>query len=171
MRPERTVIGRISRSHGVRGEILAKSYSDIPNRFQLTARIWLVRDGKALGEFAVERVRPMAKGIGLKLQGIDTPEEVSMYRGADIEAETLAQDALEDGEYFVNDLVGLAVIDERGARLGTAKEVISLRAHDMLVVKADTREWQLPLVEEFIVAVDVEGGTITARPPEGLLEL
>ena len=171
MRPERAVIGRIVRPHGLRGEVLIRALTDVPNRFARLGTVVLTRGGAELGAYTIDRTRAMAKGVGLKFKGIDTPEAARELRGADIEAAPSDTGVLAAHEYFVFDLVGMRVVDEDGHDLGSVSDVHEMPGQDLAIVTSEAREWSLPLVGEFIVKVDTDRREISVTAVSGLLEL
>lgn len=171
MRPERAVIGRVLRPHGVRGEMLVLPTTDVADRFRALKTVWLVRDGEELGKYEVENTRTMAKGVGLKLRRIDDRDIAARFRGADVTAPALSPKELSDREYFVFDLVGLVAKSDAGEVLGTVAEVIDNPAHAVLVIDSDGEQWRVPLVSEFVSDVDIEGGVVVLRLIEGLRDL
>jgi 16S rRNA processing protein RimM len=66
------------------------------------------------------------------------------------------------GEYYWNDLIGLAVVNMQDQPLGRVKSLIETGANEVLVVVDGERERLLPFVEHVVKAVDVPGGTIRA---------
>lgn len=171
MRPERVVIGRVARPHGVRGELLVLPTTDVANRFHELREIELVRNGKTLGEYEIEHARTMAKGVGLKLHGVDDRDRAAELRGAHVTAPALDPDELPEREYFVFDLVGLTAKSRAGDVLGEIVEVIDNPAHPVLVIETDGEQWQVPLVSEFLDHVDIEGGVVILRLIDGLRDL
>ncbi|MGH7729541.1 MAG: ribosome maturation factor RimM, partial [Vulcanimicrobiaceae bacterium] len=87
--------------------------------------------------------------------------------GARIEA---ARDglALAPDEYFDDDLLGLRLLDERGAELGRVVAVEHYPAQDCLVVEPGRT--LVPLAKAFVRELDVQAGTIVMSLPAGLLE-
>ena len=171
MRPERAVIGRIVRPHGLRGEVLIRALTNVPNRFAHLGSVVLTRGGEEIGAYTIERARAMAKGVGLKFRGIDTPEAARELRGAEIEAAPSDADVLAAHEYFVFDLVGMRVVDESGSELGTVSDIHEMPGQDLAVVTSEAREWSLPLVRRFVAEIDTERREISVTAVDGLMEL
>jgi 16S rRNA processing protein RimM len=171
MRSERSVIGRIVRPHGIQGEMLVRSLSDIESRFDGLKELWLVRSGVDLGRFEVVRIRAMAKGIGLRLRGVDDRNKAADLRGVTIEAGSLDSDALDEDEFFITDLIGLQIVSDDGSVLGIVDDVTGSPGQDLLIVKDGDTEWQLPFVDEFVEAVDLDAGTMVVRLIDGLRDL
>ena len=66
---------------------------------------------------------------------------------------------MEEGEYYEYQLIGLEVTTVQGSRLGKVRSLMHTSASDILVVEGE-REVMIPMVEGFIVDIDVNGGTV-----------
>ena len=69
---------------------------------------------------------------------------------------------------FVQDLIGMRVIDQNGAEIGKITEVIELPKHDVYVVSGDAGEYQIPAVKEFVKKTDLETDTVEVVVIEGM---
>ncbi len=83
------------------------------------------------------------------------------------------QDArpLEEGEYFLHDLVGLEVSLADGGRVGRVSEVYEGGATRFLAVDDGARELLIPFTRGIVREVDMEDRRITIAPPPGLLDI
>ncbi len=155
--------GQIVNTHGVRGAVRIKPWSDDAEFLRLFDRFFI--DGR---EVAV-RSSTVHKGMLLcELAGVETIEQAIALKGKTV---FIDRDdvTLEEGRYFVQDLLGLRVIDETRGELGKIADVLNLPASDVYVVKSgDGREWMIPVVEEFVGDVDLEAGTVQVRIIEGM---
>ena len=78
--------------------------------------------------------------------------------------------SLEDGEFFISDIIGLNVIDfENGQIYGKISDIINRGASDIYVVETPNGERMIPAVDEFIVEIDINEG-VKVRTIEGLLD-
>jgi len=168
-------VGRIVRAHGVRGEVKVAPELDDPHAFEQLSSVYLGPDPSRAKPATVASVRfqPTQRGllVILKLEGIDTREDAeallkqSVY-ALDDELEPLAED-----EFFLHDLPGLSVVTEDGALLGVVHDILELPAQPVLVVAREgLPEAMIPLVPEFIVDIDFEGGRVVVHLIEGLLD-
>ena len=77
---------------------------------------------------------------------------------------------LEDGEFFIADLIGIDVLDaDTGKKYGVLKEIINRGASDIYVVATDNGEAMIPAVDEFIISIDINEG-IFVRPISGMFD-
>lgn len=171
-------IGKITSPVGLKGEVKIISYSDEPDRFEYLEGVFVKERGEAEPVFReIEGVRYKGPSIILKLEGIDNRNASEAVRACDIFIDEDDLPELEEGRYYVRDIIGLEVRTEEGTLLGKLKDVQTNTAQDLYVVKREegsaggNRDLLVPGVPEFIRKVDVEMGVITVRLPDGLLEL
>ena len=154
--------GQIVNTHGLRGEMRVLPWADSPEFLLGLPRFFI--DGK---EYPVESCRVQKTCVLLKLKGVDDVDAARALRG-----KTLFLDRgdvqLGKETYFIQDLIGLRVLDQNGAEIGRITEVIQLPKHDVYVVQGADGEYQIPAVKEFIKKTDVEAGTVEAVLIEGM---
>ncbi len=122
--------------------------------------------------YQVERARGYRDRLVLKLRGVDDATAADALRGRWIVAPADEVPELPPGEHFVARVVGLRVVDERGAILGTVRDVQATGGTDLLVVEAsDGEEILVPLASEFVLAIDRSEGTVRVTLPEELFAL
>ena len=178
--PDRLLlIGRVGKPHGVRGEVKVRPETDDPERYVDLERVWVGASPETATERVLDGVRfQYPKGrtvILLGFQGIDTVEDVEAFRGLDVYALQDELPALEDGEVYVHDLIGLAVWDVDDAdqardEIGTVRDVYEGAQLLYAIQRPDGSEVLLPDVEAFVAEIDLEGKRLLIRPPEGLWE-
>jgi 16S rRNA processing protein RimM len=93
----------------------------------------------------------------------DSDEEIASFRGASVVVSRSERHQLPEDEYYADDLVGLTVKDTNGGVIGKLCEVWETPANDVYQVLDDGgREILLPAIEDVILEVDIEGGTMVA---------
>ena len=167
------LVGRVAKAHGVRGELKAIPETDDPARLRGLRTVFVGASAEAARPHVVEALRtaPHAKGTTLlvKLSGVASPEAADALRGQGLYAAASVLPPLEEDEFFLHDLVGLAVEDEAGTPRGTVAEVLELPAYPVLVVRGpDGSDTLVPDVPAFVASVDVAGGRIVVNAVEGL---
>jgi 16S rRNA processing protein RimM len=103
---------------------------------------------------------------------VSSREQAEALRGQElcIRADALA--ALPEGSYYVRDLTGCAILDEAGSVLGELCDVLQSGAQDLYEIRRpDGKTFLIPAAGPFILHVDTERKRVTARVPEGLMEL
>lgn len=161
-------VGRVVRPHGLKGALGVLPLAEGSHAL-LDAREVVLVGSEDRRRHRVVSVRDFEKGFLLELEGVDR-NTAEALRGA-IVCMDRATLPLEPGEYFVADLVGCAAEDPAGQPLGTVREILPLPAHDVIVLHrrdeaGKVRERLVPLVEAFVVAVDVGARRLVLDPPE-----
>lgn len=169
--PRFLVIGRITRPHGVGGEVCAAPLTDTPERFEWLERVFLAQDEDdpnpaALG---VESVRWHGTLALLKLAGYDDRMRADLLRGQWLLVPVSEAIPLAEDEYFLYQLLNLVVRADDGRELGRVVSLLETGASTVLVVRGDLGEILVPNVPAFVTAIDFDAGLITVHPIPGLL--
>lgn len=168
------LVGRITRPHGVVGEVKIQPETDDPARLLSLPVVFVGATAGAAVAMKVERARLQpAKGqtLGvLKLGGVNDRDAADALRKQGLYARIDDLPPLADDELFLHDLVGLTVVTDAGEEVGTVVDVQELPAHDTLVVaRPDGSEVLIPAVPAFVQAIDLDAEQVVITPIEGLL--
>lgn len=167
-------IGIFTSTHGIRGEIKVYPTTDSPDRFlYLKEAILETREGDMT--LKVEKAR-LAKGmVILKFKDIDNINDIERHKGASLFVPRDQAAPLEEGSYYVADLLGCRVETEEGRYLGTLQDVLPTGANDVFVVKnlsqKDSKEYLLPHIKDCVKQIDPEAGLIRVHMMDGLEDL
>lgn len=165
-------VGEIGRPHGIKGEIKVYPYSGNPENFTAFRKLIVQPPGEGpANSYELQGCRIQGQFAVIKLVGVDTRSEAERLTGGQVLVDRQEIPELDDDEFYWDDLQGMAVVTTQGRQLGTVSRLLATGAHDILVVVDRGREYLIPALDEFVVAIDAETGTITVDPPEGLLEI
>ena len=165
--PRFLVIGKILRAHGVRGEVRVLPHTDLPERFTWLEEVYVgEHDPKPV---TVEGVRFHKNLVLLKLAGYDYRDQTEVLRGELLQVPMEAAIPLEEGEYFLFQLLGLEVYSDEGLHIGKLTDVIETGANNVFVVKGEGKEVLLPDTKEVVTEIDFENGRLTVHLLPGLL--
>ena len=164
-------VGVISSTHGVRGEVKVYPTTDNPER-SLDLKQVLLDTGKEQIPMEISKVRFFKQFVIVKFKGIDNINDIERYKGKDLLVTRENAVPLEEGEYFIADLIDLDVVDEDGNKLGILYDVMQTGANDVYVVKnqENGKEILLPGIEECILDINLEEKKITVHLMEGLVD-
>lgn len=158
-----TCVGAVAGGFGVQGEVRLKSFCAEPAAIAGYGPL-LTEDGRS---FAVGALRPIAGAFAARLSGVETREAAEALKGTRLYAPRARLPALAEDEFYHADLIGLAVFDAGGGRLGTVRAVLDHGAGDILeIVRPGAPELLLPFTRAIVPTVDLAGGRIVADPPE-----
>ena len=168
------VVGRLRKPHGLKGDCAVFPLTDEPERVYAPGRaLWVQRlDGEVVaGPLTVERSRSYHREWLLAFREHLAIEAVEPWRGHFLLADASELRPPEQGEVYLHELAGFAVRDGAGNALGLVTRVIELPSGLMLEVQGPKREFLVPFLKEFVVAVDRESRRLTVELPAGLTDL
>ncbi len=154
---ELVTIGRLGKTRGVNGEMYVTPTSEYPERFEGLKEIFVSNRG-AWEKRLIASVRIVSGRPVLKFDGIDSPEDAARMVNRDLALPRNELIELPDNTYFVFDLIGCTVYDDKtGARVGEVVDVEQYPANDVYIIDGgDGRRLECPAAEEFVKRVDVE---------------
>jgi len=159
------VVGKVTKAHGVRGEVAVEIRSDNPDRFTDGASVF-TPDGR---ELTIERVHAHGQRTLIRFVGVADRTSAEALAGTLLEVPESWLPELADGEYWPFQLEGCTVLTESGRDLGIVSEVIPNPANDLWVAVDDAgAETLVPALVDLIVEVDVVGKRILVRDVPGL---
>ena len=159
---ERIIVGRVGAAHGIRGELRIIPLTDFPERFAALREVMV---GDEL--LHIESVKPQGKNFLMRFREYAVREDAQRLTGRLLTVARAEAAPLDDGEYYVFDIVGLTVYDEEDNELGTVENVLRTGSNDVYAVRSeDGREILIPALRKVVRAIDVAGGRMTVRLPE-----
>ena len=160
--------GKIINTHGCKGGLKIEPWCNSPEDFTALKRLYIQKKNEFI-EYTVSRASVFKQFVVLDLAEIDDMETALSLKNVTLYANRDDFD-LDDGEFFLSDIIGLEVIDaENGKVYGKISDIINRGASDIYVVDTPTGERMIPAVDEFIVEIDINCG-IKVRTIKGLLD-
>ncbi len=159
-------VGKIVNTQGHLGEVRAIPLTDFPERFKKMKHALLTKDGKSI-ELSFETVRSHKQFIIIKFEEIADMNEAEKLKDYEIQIPEAELMQLEQGQYYVFQLIGLEVYNSQGHHLGQLKEVFQTGANDVYLIKSDSGEEILvPAIKDVIKEINIEEKRIVADPWE-----
>lgn len=161
----RLTVGRLGGPHGLQGEIKMRLLTDDPDNLATVGMVYL---GERDTPIALESIRFVNDGALVHLAGTDTPEDAAKLSGLAVKIAATDARPLEEGEYFLFQVIGLKAENESGESLGTVIDIIETGAHDVLVIgeRPGTSETLLvPSHPDFVLEMLPDEHRIVLRPP------
>ncbi|MFC4374821.1 ribosome maturation factor RimM [Nocardia halotolerans] len=169
------VVGRVARSHGVRGELVVEVRTDEPDvRFAPGTTLYgRMPKSSATREFTVESAREHSGRLLVCVDGVDDRTAADALRGLLFVVDSASLPPSDDDDAFYDhELEGLRVELADGTVVGAVTEVLHSAAGELLSVRAadDGREILIPFVTAIVPTVSIADGLVVITPPEGLLD-
>jgi 16S rRNA processing protein RimM len=163
-------VGKIVNTHGVKGEVKLIPLTDDPHRFDELDWVY-VEKGSIRNRHTIEDVKYAKGSVILKLSGIDTMEAAESLRDSFITIDRANAVKLPEDSFFICDLIGCTVMDEKGAELGKIDEILQTGSNDVYVIKnKDGKELLLPALKSVVRKVSIDLKQIEVTVPKGLLD-
>lgn len=162
-------IGKIIKPHGVRGEIKVFPTTDDVKRYKKGIQV-ILKTKTQQKELLVEQVKFFKNLVIVKLESIDSMDQAEELRDGELYVTRDHAIELNEGEYFICDVIDSEVVNENDEVIGTLVDVMSTKANDIYVIKTtEGRELLLPVIEECVLNVDIEHQRVKVHVLPGLL--
>lgn len=157
------VIGKIVAPHGVRGDIRIMPLTDRPEQF-LNLSYLLLEDGRQL---TVKAARFHKRMVLVSTKEIITMNDAELLRDKKILIRAEDLPPLEEGRFYVADLIGLPVFDEEGKQLGTFKDSITTGSNDVYIVAVPgSKDLLIPALKIYVREINLQEKRIVVKLPE-----
>ncbi len=157
------VIGKIVAPHGVRGDIRIMPLTDRPEQF-LNLSYLLLEDGRQL---TVKAARFHKRMVLVSTKEITTMNDAELLRDKEILIRAEDLPPLEEGRFYVADLIGLPVFDEEGKQLGTFKDSITTGSNDVYIVAVPGgKDLLIPALKIYVREINLQEKRIVVKLPE-----
>jgi 16S rRNA processing protein RimM len=151
-------IGIIVKPQGIRGEVKIQPLTDDINRFNKLKEV--IIDKKT---YKVLKATIGGGVVFLSLSGITDRNTAEMMRGKFLCVTRDNAVPLEEGRYFITDIIGCKLITDSGESIGEIIDVTSART-DIFTIKCDNaRIMRFPFLKDLVVNVEIDKKTVTVN--------
>ncbi|MBR3002305.1 MAG: 16S rRNA processing protein RimM [Clostridia bacterium] len=162
-------VGQIVNTFGIKGQVKVVPFTNDIERFDELKKAYIVNKFSRK-EVEIEEVKYHKNMVLLKFKGIEKVEEAENFRNCYLEIDRKDGKKLEEGEYYIVDLLGLDVETEEGEHLGKLEDIYNTGSNDIYVVKDELgKQILLPSIKEVIKKVDLENKKIIVHLLNGLI--
>jgi 16S rRNA processing protein RimM len=158
------VAGKITKAHGLRGEVTVLVLSEVPERFE-PGSVLRLEDGR---ELTVGGVRPDRGRLLVSFDEVGDRTAAEALGGRYLFVPRESAPDLPEGSFWPHQLVGSEVVTEAGRSLGEIREVVLGVANDIWVTGGPSNEVLVPALRDVVVSVDVPGKRVVVRDVPGL---
>ena len=153
-KPNRVLLGRIAGAHGIRGDVLIKTFTAAPESIGAYGPL---ADKSGARTFEIQSVRVTAKGVVARLKGVADRNAAEALKGIELYVERERLPAADEGEFYHADLIGLAAVDGEGRPVGEIVAVHNFGAGDLIEVRlAGSGKTELvPFTDDAVPEVDI----------------
>lgn len=162
-------VGQIVNTQGLKGEVKVYPYTDDIDRFDDLEKFYLGNDFE--NEYIVERVRYKGNMVIMKIKNIDSVEQAEKLRNKFMFVSREESRNLEEGEFFIADMIGIKVFTIDGDEVGVLEDVLQYAANDVYVIKKlNGDEVLIPAIMKFVPTIDMNERKMIIDPIKGMLD-
>lgn len=160
-------IGKVVGTHGLKGELRVDPWCDSPQFLCQFKHLYLAKGNTRLEV----KSRPHKNIAIVKVKGVDTIEDADKLRNKILYMNR--NDAkLDDGEYFIQDLMGMDVVDvDNGNLYGTLTDVFKTGANDVYqVTDNNKKDYLIPVIDDVVINISLDENKVYIRPLKGIFD-
>ena len=163
-------IGVITKPHGLKGEVKVFPTTDDAKRFKKLKKC-IIRTKKGDIEAEKKSCKFFKNLVILSFVGYDDINEVEAFRNCDIYVSREDAIPLEEGEYYISDVIGSDVYEDNDNHLGTITDVLQTGANDVFIVAMENgRELLVPVINDCVIEIDTENKKVIVKLMKGMLD-
>ena len=162
-------IGQIVNTFGIKGMVKVKPFTDDIKRFDYLEKIYIEKNNTQK-EYEIEEVKYHKDMVLIKFKGVDTVEQAELLRNAYLTISRDSAEKLEEGRYYIVDMLGLEVYTDEQVLLGTLDDIFNTGSNDIYVVKdKQGKQILLPAIQDVIKQIDMENRKMIVHLLPGLV--
>jgi 16S rRNA processing protein RimM len=159
------VVGKVTKAHGLHGEVTVLPLTDNPDRFAPSGVVYL-ENGRAL---SIRESRDNGARLLVTFEGVGDRNAAEALRGSMLVVPESELPELPDGTYYPHQLEGCEVVTASGRSLGTIADVVANRANDIWITAGpDGEEILVPAIRQVIAEVDIAAKRVLVHEVPGI---
>ena len=162
--------GQIVNTFGIKGMVKVKPFTEnTKKRFDNLKKVY-IKNKNEKKEYEIEEVKYHKEMVLIKFKGIENPEQANMLRNSYLVIDRENEKPLEEGTYYIVDMIGLEVYTEEGKKIGILDDIFNSGSSDIYVVKDELgKQILLPAIEEVIKRIDMKERKMIVHLIPGLM--
>ncbi len=162
--------GQIVNTFGIKGMVKVKPFTEnTKKRFDNLKKVY-IKNKNEKKEYEIEEVKYHKEMVLIKFKGIENPEQANILRNSYLVIDRENEKPLEEGTYYIVDMIGLEVYTEEGEKIGNLEDVFNSGSSDIYVVKDELgKQILLPAIEEVIKKIDMKERKMIVHLIPGLM--
>lgn len=163
-------LGRVAKTHGIKGEVTIKLDVDDPGAY-LDLKYILLEINKVLTPFFIEKLTPSGDKFFVSIQDIGTVEAASALTGKSVYLPLELLPKLSGKQFYYHEVNGFTVVDAEKGELGPIQEILEYPTQAIIQVMRDGKEILIPILDQVIQKVDRKAKKLYVKAPEGLIDM
>ncbi|MBI5074091.1 MAG: 16S rRNA processing protein RimM [Nitrospirae bacterium] len=163
-------VARIIKERGIKGEVKAFPLSEAAQSLPPLTEAYVVMPAGTVQKKTIHSIRTDREFLIISFHGISDRQEASRLRNAMIEVDASMLPGLAKNEYYYHQIIGLSVVTADGTMIGRVTGIMETPGNELYVVQGKDKEHLIPAVKQIVADIDLNTGTITITPIDGLLD-
>ena len=163
-------LGRVAKTHGLKGEITIKLEADDPSAYAKMKHFFL-EINKVLTPFFVEHIKMNGDKFFVAVKDVTTIEQAQNLVGKPVYLPLEMLPKLSGKQFYFHEIVDFTVIDTEKGELGPVSEVLEYPTQAILQIMKGKKEILIPILDQVIQNVDRDKKILTITAPEGLIDM
>ncbi|MEM7216029.1 MAG: ribosome maturation factor RimM [Pseudomonadota bacterium] len=163
----RVLLAQIGAAQGIKGDVRVKPFGE-PHMLDQYGKLETA-DGRKL---KITRMRPQKNMLIVKFEGVNSRDEAEALKGTELFVDRSKMPEPDEEEFYISDLIGMAVFGEEGNEIGSVKDIPNFGAGDMLeiVPAGGGVSFYLPFTREVVPEIDFNNRQLKVMPPAEVSE-
>ncbi len=162
--------GKITKTHGLKGEITVKLDVANPGDFK-DLRYVLIEDRGNLIPYFIENQKINGDKMIVQLQDVKKVEQAVAFMGKAVFLPNELMPELDEDDFYFKEIVGFKMIDALKGEIGEISDILEYPTQAVIQVMKDGKEILIPIHDDIIQKVDKKAKTLTVKTPEGLIDM
>jgi 16S rRNA processing protein RimM len=162
--------GKITKTHGLKGEITVKLDVANPGDFK-DLRYVLIEDRGNLIPYFIENQKINGDKMIVQLQDVKKVEQAVAFMGKAVFLPNELMPELDEDDFYFKEIVGFKMIDALKGEIGEISDVLEYPTQAVIQVMKDGKEILIPIHDDIIQKVDKKAKILTVKAPEGLIDM
>jgi 16S rRNA processing protein RimM len=164
-------LGKIAKKFSFKGEVLLYLDTDEPEIYENLESVFVEINKSLVPFFILKSQLYKGKFLRIRFEDIETEEDADRIIGCEAYLPLYMLPKLEGTQFYFHEVIGFNVLDTRLGNIGKITGINDSGAQAIFEIEKNGTEILVPLIDEFIIALDRENKTITLETPDGLVDL
>jgi 16S rRNA processing protein RimM len=163
-------LGKIVRTHGVKGDVMILLDADDPQRYKKIKSVYVETDGE-LTSFNIKQVSIQNDIAKVHIEGVDDMTKAEEFIRCEVYMPLTLLPKLDENKFYFHEIINFKVIDKTKGEIGIFEKVVDIPQQTIGQIKNGNKEILVPMIPQFIERVDRNEKILYLDLPEGLVDL
>lgn len=154
----------------MKGELKALPLSDNIHILKADSTVLLSTPEGVQENKKIKSIKKHNKYFIISFYEVFDKESAAKYRDSTVNVKKDLLPALNEGEYFYDQIIGLSVYTTVGNILGKVVDIFETGSNDVYVIKNNDKEYLIPAIKDVVKKIELKENRIIIKVMDGLLD-